>query len=124
MSDEEQLQKEWRSIVINKLDSLDSEIRSVQGDIKTAIAYGREVQDLKVKQDNLDKKMADMERKNLEVKQDIIKEINEKFVTKEDFGPIKKILYSGVGLVLLTVLAQILGLILKYSAPISIPLTK
>lgn len=114
MSDEEQLQKEWRSIVINKLDSLDNEIKSVQGDIKSALAYGREVQDLKSKTADLEKRIEASEKSIMAyIKNDVLEPVKKQYITQEEFSPIKKLTYGAIALVLLTVGAELMSLIFK-----------
>ena len=107
MSDEEQLQKEWRSIVINKLDSLDSEFKSMQGDVKSALSYARDVQDLKIRVIELEKKMEDS-------KKEILVKLKENSVSKEEFEPIKKLTYGAITMVLLGIGAEIMNLIFHH----------
>lgn len=108
MSDEEQLQKEWRSIVINKLDSLDSEFKSMQGDVKSALSYARDVQDLKIRVIELEKKIEDH-------KKEIALKIKESGVLKEEFEPVKKLTYGAVTMVLLAIGAEIMSLIFRHN---------
>lgn len=75
-NDEKELQKEWRKIVIDKLDALDKDIKNINNQMVNNMASDKDIADLKVK-------IAETETK-----------LVTSYVSKAEFEPIKKAMYG------------------------------
>lgn len=102
MSDESALQKEWRDIVINKLNSIESEQKSMQSQLATGLVTAADVKALK---ENVAR--VELTATKLETS------IEDKYVTKANFVVIEKLVYGAAGLILLGVFSAIITLVLK-----------
>ena len=109
MTDETELQKEWRAIVINKLEALDKDIKSIQNHMSSSMVTVKELSELKLKIAEAELKIEELRRSGSQTKDGILKDIKLEYVTKEQFEPIKKIIYF----VIAAGGAAILGTILK-----------
>ena len=110
---EDQLQKEWRDIIIKKLDSLDSDIKSIQTDVRDAVLLAKDVETVKTSVGTLEKELAKERVTNVELKASVMKEVKENYTSKDQFGPIQKLVWGAATTVLLAVLGGALTLLLK-----------
>ena len=81
MGDENDLQKEWRGIIISKLDSLEVDIKGLQLEIRDLTSNSVEIANLK-------SWVKDLDEKN--------EALGSKFVSKSEFEPIKRIVFGVV----------------------------
>jgi len=95
MSNESELQKEWRDIVINKLDRIEADQKSVQLQISNSVAVAADVRHLQAKLANLE----------LTVKND--------YVTKQQYSTVERIVYGVVTTTLLAIVGAIITLVLN-----------
>ena len=114
MSDsEEQLQKEWRDIVIKKLDSLDSDIKAVQIEVRDAVTVAKDVLNVKEKVAELEKDLGKEKLNNANLKEEVLKEVKNEYTSKDQFSPIQKLVWGAVTIVIFAVITGIVALVLK-----------
>lgn len=114
MSDtEDQLQKEWRDIVIKKLDSLDDDVKSIHDDVREAVAVAKDVTNVKSKVEELEKEIGQERVNNANLKIEVLKEVKENYTSKDQFGPIQKLVWGATTLVIFGVISGILALVLR-----------
>ena len=102
MSDESLLQKEWRDIVINKLDRIEADQKAMQSQLANGLVTAADVKSLK---ENVLK--VEVTASKLE------SSIEAKYVTKADFRVVEKLVYSAAGLILLGVFGALIALVIK-----------
>lgn len=106
MADEEQLQKEWRHIVITKLNTIEHDQKQMQRDISESVIIVNEVKLLKEKVSSVE---ASLKERLISLEGTV----KTNYVMKTEFNLIEKIVYGTVGVVLLSVLSAALFLIIK-----------
>lgn len=95
MSTESELQKEWRDIVISKLNSIEADQKSVQLQLANSVAVASDVRHLQVK-------LAELE---VHLKDD--------FVTKSRYETVERIVYGVTTIVIVGVATAIIALVLR-----------
>lgn len=101
---EEDLQKEWRQIVIDKLNKLeDYQSRSNEILSKFSSTHS-DVMDSKLR-------IQALEVANREFLSE--DEIKKDYITRTEFEPIKRVVYGAVGTILLGILGAIISLVLR-----------
>jgi len=109
--EEAQLQKEWREIVIKKLDSVDGEVKKLQAEVREALSISKDVNNLKDWVKDIDKKMSEQSLASSAIKTEILHEVKNNYTSKDQFEPIKKLVWSGVGIILSAFLGGLLTLV-------------
>ena len=110
---EEQLQKEWRSLMVSKLDSLEDDIRGLRYEVQAAVSVAADVASLKNKVEKCQNEITKEQITNNKIKNEIEASIKENYVSKEVYEPIKRIVYGGVGLVLIAVATALIAVVIK-----------
>lgn len=101
---EEDLQKEWRQIVIDKLNKLE-DCQSRTNEILSGFSNVRS--ELLENKTNI-KELQEAHRKF--VRED---EIKKDYITRAEFDPVKRVVYGAVGTILLGILGAIISLVLR-----------
>jgi len=111
---EEQLQKEWRDIVIKKLDSLDNDVKSIHDDVREAVTVAKDVTNVKAKVEELEKEIGQEKVNNANLKVEVLKEVKENYTSKDQFSPIQKLVWGAATIVIFAVISGIVALVLKF----------
>jgi hypothetical protein len=104
-TNEEELQREWRGIVISKLDKLDTELKDMRAELETATATARDVADIRTRLHTLEIRTSSFRTAD---------EVHDKYVSKEDFAPIKNLVYGAITLGLVTLATAVLSLVVAH----------
>jgi hypothetical protein len=110
---EDKIYAEWRDIVIQKLNSLDKDIKDLQTDVRDAMVTSQEVSNLKEWAASLDREVSQIKEKDSKNRENIIKEVRENFTSKDQFEPVKKLVWTTVSVVLIAFISAILALIIR-----------
>ena len=111
MPEEAHLQKEWREIVIKKLDAVDGEVKKLQNEVREAMSISKDVNNLKDWVKDIDKKVGEHTLSNASIKNEILEEVKASYTSKDQFEPVKKLVWSGVGIILAAFLGGLLTLV-------------
>lgn len=95
MSNESELQKEWRDIVINKLDRIEADQKAVQLQLANSVAMASDVRHLQTKLTSLENS------------------IREDYVTKNQYATVERIVYGVTTVTLLAIVGAVITLVLK-----------
>jgi hypothetical protein len=109
MSDESELQKEWRDIVIKKLNSIEAEQKTMQISLSGNVVIANDVAGIIAKAKVVDE---DIKALRIEVKHDR-EEADRKYVSKQEFTLVEKIVYGASGLILLAVFGALITLVIR-----------
>lgn len=110
---EDELQAEWRQIVIKKLDSLEADMKTIKGEVREAMSISKDVNSLKEWVIALDKELQHEKAHKNAIKDQILAEIKEGYTSKEQFEPIKALAWGGVALILVAFLTAVITLVIK-----------
>ena len=110
---EDKIYAEWRNIVIQKLNSLDSDMKDLQTAIRAAVIIAKELDNLKEGTTSIDKQVESLKDKESESRAVILKEARETFITRDQFEPIKKLVWTVTSLTMLAVISAILSLLIR-----------
>ena len=109
MSDESELQKEWRDIVITKLNTIEAEQKTMQASLSGTVVIANDVAAIVLKAKAVDEEIKTLK---LEAKHDR-EESDRKYVSKQEFALIEKIVYGAAGLILVAVFVALVALVVK-----------
>lgn len=113
MSEEDQLQKEWRDIVIRKLDRLDSDLKEVRANIpKTPVEYSQ-LESVSADVHSIKRAVNDLTSSVSLLRSSIMKDVRDNFTSKDQFEPVKRIVYGGVTVILIAVLSAVISLLIN-----------
>ena len=114
MSDsEEQLQKEWRDIVIKKLDSLDTDMKKIQVELRDAVVVAKEIVNVKEKVAELERAIGSEKLNNANLKDEVLKEIKKEYTSKDQFVPVQKLVWGAATIVIFAFLSGVVALVLR-----------
>jgi|TARA_R110000824_G_scaffold20545_16_gene77450 septation ring formation regulator EzrA len=113
MSEEDQLQKEWRDIVIKKLDSLDNDLKEVAAKAAKAPVEYSQLEAVSADVSSIRDSVSTLTSSVTKLRPSIMKEVRENFTSKDQFEPVKKIVYGGVAVVLIAVLSAAIALLIN-----------
>lgn len=113
MTDESEIQKEWRAIVISQLESLNRDMKAIQHQMSNSMASAKDIADIKLKISETELKIEELRRNNSNMKESIFREVKSDYVTKEQFEPIKRAMYFVAAIVSAAVLGAVLKLIIN-----------
>lgn len=100
MTIEEDLQKEWRTLIINKLNSLDDDLKKM----------GEKLDKITVSAYQIDSVKAEVKLVKEELK-DFKLKVEKNRVVRSEFDMVKKIVYGAIGLIVLGVFGALLKLV-------------
>lgn len=100
MTIEEDLQKEWRTLIINKLNSLDDDLKKM----------GEKLDKITVSAYQIDSVKAEVKLVKEELK-DFKLKVEKNCVVRSEFDMVKKIVYGAIGLIVLGVFGALLKLV-------------
>ena len=107
------LQHELRTLILEKLNSLDVEVKSIQRDLRAAVTSREELDELKTKTIALDVAQRESVLRESKQKDSIMEEIKKNYVTLEQFAIVKAIAIGAASMILVAAFGALIATVIK-----------